>query len=103
MMTLPYQRGSDTSEEAARSVRPHRERMADTVLAAISLRAMTDEELVEMTGLSPSTVRPRRVELVEAGLVRDSGERRPTRSGRKAVVWERCHKVSQPSLFGGAS
>jgi hypothetical protein len=35
--------------------------------------------------LNPNTQRPRRIELVVAGKVRDSGE---TASGRKATIWE---------------
>jgi hypothetical protein len=38
--------------------------------------------------MDPNTERPRRRELQLNGLVRDSGERRLNRSGRRAVVWE---------------
>lgn len=48
----------------------------------------TDEELIEVTGLPANTARPRRVQLVQQGRVRDSGQRRPGRSGRMATVWE---------------
>jgi predicted ArsR family transcriptional regulator len=48
---------------------------------------LTDEEIQTALGLNPSTERPRRVELVERGMVEDSGARRMTRSGRSAVVW----------------
>jgi hypothetical protein len=48
---------------------------------------MTDEEITTRTGLAPNSVRPRRVELVARGLVKDSGMRRPTVSGRQATVW----------------
>lgn len=37
---------------------------------------------------SPSGLRTRRAELVRAGLVEDSGERRTLRSGRQAIVWK---------------
>ncbi|MFA4972932.1 MAG: hypothetical protein WC683_09980 [bacterium] len=47
----------------------------------------TDEEMQTATGMNPSTQRPRRCELVEMGKVRDSSNTRPTKSGRKAVVW----------------
>lgn len=36
---------------------------------------------------SPSGIRSRRSELVELGLVEDSGERVKTRSGRSSIVW----------------
>ena len=47
----------------------------------------TDEELMDGTGIAPNTLRPRRRELQVMGRVRDSGTKRPTKSGRKAVVW----------------
>lgn len=34
-----------------------------------------------------NTVRPRRIELEELGFVEDSGARRPTHSGKMAIVW----------------
>lgn len=43
--------------------------------------------MVQATALNPSTLRPRRGECVERGLVEDSGQTRATRSGRQAVVW----------------
>lgn len=47
----------------------------------------TDEELMDGTGIAPNTLRPRRRELQVMGRVKDSGTKRPTKSGRKAVVW----------------
>ena len=47
----------------------------------------TDEDIARYIHMNPSTVRPRRLELVEAGLVRDSGRTRKTRSDREAIVW----------------
>ena len=49
---------------------------------------LTDEQIQVLLKLNPSTERPRRIELVERGLVRDSGRVRRTRSGRAAVAWE---------------
>jgi hypothetical protein len=83
------QEHSDTSRAAARWIEPKRPNLRVRVYAVIKrYGSATDEEIQLETGLNPSTVRPRRVELVELGLVRDSGRRRPTRSGRRAVVWE---------------
>jgi DNA-binding IclR family transcriptional regulator len=48
---------------------------------------MTDEEIQRALKLNPSTERPRRIELVQAGKVRDSGRTRKTASGRAATVW----------------
>lgn len=47
----------------------------------------TDEEIQTALGMNPSTQRPRRVELVDRGLIMASGTTRQTRSGRPAVVW----------------
>jgi len=39
---------------------------------------------------SPSGLRTRRSELVDAGLVKDSGRRTATRSGRATIIWIAC-------------
>ena len=88
-----YQRpgaAAETQRRAAESVYPAtgtwRRRVLNAIVAA-GLRGATDEELQQALGMNPSTERPRRVELVEQGWIEDSGRRRPTRSGRFAVVW----------------
>jgi hypothetical protein len=48
----------------------------------------TDHEMQKNLAMNSSTQRPRRVELVRMGLVRDSGRKRLTPSGRWAVVWD---------------
>ena len=89
---LPFVAHSETSRDAAASL-PN----AGTLRALIywylvadagTGNGHTDEELQADLAMPPSTQRPRRVELVKAGLVRDSGRVRKTRSGRNAVVWE---------------
>jgi len=81
----------DTSIMAAEDARPtagtQRRRLYDVIRRRGSHGA-TDDELEVLTGLSHHTVSPRRRELVLHGLVRDSGEMRPTRKGRMAKVWE---------------
>jgi hypothetical protein len=47
----------------------------------------TDEELAAFLRMDGNSVRPRRLELVEQGLVVDSSERRPTEAGGDAIVW----------------
>jgi len=86
----PAQAHSDTSRDAAEAVRPDANRLRSVVYAAIrgaGPDGLTDEEGIGRTGLSPSTYRPRRVELVAGGMVRESGRTRKTASGRKAAVW----------------
>ena len=85
----PAQQHSITSMRAADS-------MDTATLNALQRRVLefiawreagaTDEEIADELGMNPSTVRPRRVELVRRGLVVEAGTRR-TRSGRKATAW----------------
>lgn len=86
----PAQRHSGTSVEAAEGIRPSTNRLRMVVLTELERvgpMGLTDEEIIDRTGLSPSTARPRRIELVQGGQVRDSGGTRQTRSGRRATVW----------------
>ena len=82
--------GAGTSEAAARGVEGDAAALRKAVLRFLLQRGSegaTDEEIQQGLGLRGDTQRPRRWELVGAGLVRDSGQRRPTASGRAAVVW----------------
>jgi hypothetical protein len=84
----PAQRHSHTSVAAAKKIAPKASTLRDKVYAAIAgSHGLTDEECQLELHLDPSTQRPRRIELVRAGLVRDSGQRRYTLSNRLAVVW----------------
>ncbi len=49
---------------------------------------VTDEEIAEGAGMNPSAARPRRRELVEAGVVRKVDLHGRTRAGRRAARWE---------------
>ena len=48
---------------------------------------ITDEAIADALCMSLNSVRPRRLELLEAGWVKDSGRTRKTRSGSDAIVW----------------
>jgi hypothetical protein len=88
-MNGPFHKHAETSSAAAAAIFPVAGTLRGLVLASLRERgAMTDEEMQDILAMNPNTQRPRRIELVEALLVRDSGQRRPTRSGRMAVVWE---------------
>jgi hypothetical protein len=87
---VPYQKHSPTSKAAAHDISGQAHNLREVVFNFIDrmgARGATDDEIEVGLQISPSTVRPRRVELVEAGKVVDSGRTRPTRSGRQAVVW----------------
>lgn len=86
----PAQAHSATSCAAARAAVPHAQGQRERVLAFLRSRGAcgaTDAEIQEALGLDGSTQRPRRVELVRAGLVVDTGRVRPTQSGRVAAVF----------------
>lgn len=86
---VPFQPHSDTSKEAAAALEGS-ETLRALVYKAITssgARGMTDTEVQAELGLSGSTERPRRVRLVQLGLVRDSGNRRASEAGRQCTVW----------------
>ena len=87
MTALPYQSHSATSAEAAERAEPRSGTDRAKLLAILrdAPDGLTDCEMQRW--MLSSTQRPRRVELVRAGLVEDSGQTRPTISGRKATVW----------------
>ena len=80
----------DTSEAAAEAMKPTAARLRTRVYERLVLAGwdgMTDEELQVALRMVDNTERPRRRELVERDLVVDSGRKRPTISGRRAIVW----------------
>lgn len=92
-LTLPFQRHSQPSLDAARSmakrtlrVKGDRQRIVNVLLSG----GKTDAEIQEILGLRGSTQRPRRIELVEMGLVIDTGERRD-----RSTIW------GLTSMYGG--
>lgn len=98
----PHARGSDTSAEAADSMRVRAMRLSERAVWWFDMsrnQGMTDHELAERLGTSLQTAVPRRRELVIAGLVRDSGRRRKTPSGRRATVWVRTGDGEQMELL----
>jgi len=86
----PPSNTTPTSREAARRIKKRsplqRQRVSRCILDAGS-HGRTDEETGTELGMLLHSVSPRRGELVKLGLVRDSGRRRPTSSGRPAIVW----------------
>lgn len=90
---IPFEPGSDTSEMAARMVsnRAKNERRIIAALLDASVQrkedGLTDDQLERALGGLHQTVSAARRGLVLKGLVKDSGRRRMTRTGRPAVVW----------------
>jgi len=86
----PYQKHSETGFAAALEIKAPSGTLRRLVYGFIhqsDSHGATDEEIQTGLRMNPSTQRPRRVELVERGLVIDSGKKRLTNSGRQAVVW----------------
>lgn len=81
-----------TSTAAANGVTLRGGTQRQRVLAALADSAddgmgLTDEEGQQLTGLHPNSYTARRLELVTAGYVEDTGDTRPTTHGARAVVW----------------
>jgi hypothetical protein len=77
---------STASVAAAKSMRGKTASIRERVRLALLERPMTDEELIVEVGGSPSTIRPRRIELMHAGVVVEVGHK-TTSSGRLATIW----------------
>ena len=87
---LPYAKGSETSFEAAEThltKSQKQEAMVEAYLRACDTRGSTDDEGEVKLGLGSSSYTPRRLKLVEKGRIVASRETRPTRSGKRAVVY----------------
>ena len=87
---IPFNRGSETSEAAAESVAASaatHETLVFVTIRAAGEHGATDDEVERATGLRHQNASARRNRLVHKGKVKDSGIRRNTRSGRKAIVW----------------
>lgn len=81
---------SDTETAAAWAALPGSGTQRRDVLDALSSSGdagLCDHEIAEALSMNPSSVRPRRGELVSGGWVEDSGLRRRTPSGADAAVW----------------
>lgn len=96
---MPHARLTDpeTSHEAAQSVKNLTATKRTILWLFGKFKYLTDETLqahyrrLIMTGDAPraseSGIRSRRAELVKAGYLFDSGQRKPMESGRNAIVW----------------
>ena len=89
MVTAPHN-GTQTSKDAAASIKPRVHTLRAKVLAYAASRGalgFTTEEACLDLGMSGDTCRPRVCELRETDCIEDSGTTRKTLSGRNAVVW----------------
>ena len=92
----PFVAGSETSEEAAKSIDAGSIRSrVRSLIEDMGCLGATDEELEKKLDMRHQTVSARRRELVLMGKAKDSGVKRRTTSGRKAVVWIACDEPPQ--------
>ena len=101
---MKYQSHSATSRTAAAKILATADTLrGDVYRFIVKFKAWgaTDEEMQLGLGMNPSTQRPRRVELVEMGVIEDSQTQRRTTSGRWAVVWSasKPKRQEQKELF----
>lgn len=86
----PGHRGVDTSIAAANALQPKLGRLHKSVLGTIRTagnQGLTGDEIAVRLEMERWAVRPRTSELRRKGLIRDSGQRRPNCTGKKAIVW----------------
>ena len=89
-----------TSRDAHDDIKPDARTLRERVHAYIIRQGgATDEEMQHALGMGANTQRPRRRELVQRGLVRDSGKTRKTQAGREAIVWVSRNDDQQITLF----
>lgn len=92
---------TDTSIEAARQAADKAPTQKDRIVAFIEAAGpLTEDELEVSLRLLRSAVCARVNELVKQGILRDSGMRRLTRFGAKAVIWERTDKPYRLPVTG---
>lgn len=89
MTELPLFSEPTTSRDAAISIAPNAATLQAKVLRLIVWDAggLTAEQVEARSGLLGNTVRPRLLELEEAGFILKTEERRRNRSGREARVY----------------
>ena len=98
-MTFARRTDPDTSHKAAGSVAGLLVKQEAVLRVLRSIAPASDDELwsvyerrrssgEDLPQQSPSGMRTRRKELVERGLVRDSGFRLLMASGRKSIAWD---------------
>ena len=86
LFDLPVYQDTMTSILAAESMVGKTASLRSKVLEALQALPMTDEQIADTLHLAPNTARPRRIELVQDGLVVQVGEAK-TKSGRRAILW----------------
>ena len=86
----PGHRRVDTSIAAANALAPklgRLQRMAALAIRDAGANGLTADELALRLDMGRWSIQPRTSELRRKGLIRDSGQRRPNSTGKRAIVW----------------
>lgn len=86
----PGHRHVETSIAAAQALAPklgRLQRMAASAIRNAGENGLTADELAATLDLDRWSIQPRTSELRLKGVIRDSGQRRPNKSGKLAIVW----------------
>lgn len=89
----PFAKNSETSRRAAIDNYPRQGSQRWRILKALSMTPLTRYEIQQQTRLDENSVRPRVLELIEGGWVRETDLTRPTGSKSKAVVLDLTDKA----------
>lgn len=84
----PGAKARDTSFAAAAAIAPVVKGLRAKVYDAIAARPSTPEEIAPRLGLTVHSTRSRCSELARMGKITDSGLRRASLGGKRAIVWE---------------
>lgn len=86
----PGHRNVDTSIAAANALMPklgHLQRLALAAIRDAGWLGHTADELATRLKMDRWSIQPRTSELKRKGLIRDSGQRRSNKTGKRAIVW----------------
>lgn len=86
----PGHRKVETSVAAAADIAPslgRLQRLAESAIRDAGSAGLTADELAARLQVERWSIQPRTSELRRKGRIRDSGQRRPNRTGKQAIVW----------------
>lgn len=84
----PGSKRRKTSRLAAKAMRQKAPTLRDRAMEVLRAYASTADEIAKALHVSILAVRPRISELVELGIVEESGNYRTNDSGKLAIVWK---------------
>lgn len=86
--TTPGYKRRETSRNAAKAIANRAPKLRDRAFEVLKTWEMTADEIAHALQVSILSIRPRISELVELGMVEESGNYRENDSGKAAIVWK---------------